>query len=109
VETTKAYFVKRVNQYGVLLVRERNPKEDFTGWGALEFILNNGEVFVLSGHQFGQGDEEDGLWVDMNMLSEEYFDDIKGKTPPRKSAQIDIHKSAKDYLSNQLELEANSI
>jgi hypothetical protein len=67
-DTTKKHFIERANEIGILLVRERNSKEDLTGWGALEFILNNGEIFVVSGFQFGQGSEEHGLWVDMNMV-----------------------------------------
>ena len=70
-ETTKSYFVKRANKYGILSVRERNLKEDFAGHGTLEFVLNNGEIFVISGYQFGQGAEQDGLWVDMNALAED--------------------------------------
>jgi hypothetical protein len=61
-DTTKRHFVERLNDIGVLLVRERNSEEDLTGWGSLEFILNNGEIFVISGEQFGQGSGEDGLW-----------------------------------------------
>jgi hypothetical protein len=68
-DTTKKHFIERVNELGVLFVRERNSKEDLTGWGAIEFILSNGEIFVVSGEQFGQGSEEDGLWVDMNKLN----------------------------------------
>jgi hypothetical protein len=68
-DTTKKHFVERSNEIGVLFVRERNSKEDLTGWGALELILSNGEVFVISGEQFGQGSDEDGLWVDMNKLN----------------------------------------
>jgi len=68
-DTTKKHFIERANEIGVLFVRERNSKEDLTGWGALEFILSNGEIFVVSGEQFGQGSDEDGLWVDMNKLN----------------------------------------
>jgi len=53
-DTIKKHFIERANEIGVLFVRERNSKEDLTGWGALEFILNNGELFVISGEQFGQ-------------------------------------------------------
>lgn len=70
-ETTKKNFVRRANQFGILLVRSRNPEEDRTGWGALEFLLNNGEIFVLSGSPFGQGEGEGGIWVDMNAMNEE--------------------------------------
>lgn len=101
-DTTKAYFVERANRYGILLVRERNPREDLTGWGALEFVLNNGEVFVISGHQFGQGEGEEGLWVDMNVLSEEYFNKLKEKAPPPRPAQFDVQRSVKDYLFNRI-------
>jgi len=68
-DTTKKHFIERANELGVLFVRERNSKEDLTGWGALELILSNGEIFVISGEQFGQGSDEDGLWVDMNKLN----------------------------------------
>lgn len=68
-DTTKAHFVKQANKYGIASVRKRNSEEDSSGEGALEFILNNREVFVISGHQFGQGGGEDGLWVDMNVLA----------------------------------------
>jgi hypothetical protein len=68
-DTTKKHFIERANELGVLFVRERNSKEDLTGWGAIEFILSNGEIFVVSGEQFGQGSDEDGLWVDMNKLN----------------------------------------
>ncbi len=65
-ESTKEVFIDQVNQKGVLLVRQRNPKDDLTGWGALEFVLNDETVFVISSIPFGQGDGEDGFWVDMN-------------------------------------------
>lgn len=67
-DTSKSHFIERANGIGILFVRERNPKEDLTGWGALEFVLNNGEIFVVSGEPFGQGAGEDGLWVDMNQF-----------------------------------------
>lgn len=60
-----------------MFVKERNSKEDLTGWGAIEFILSNGEIFVVSGEQFGQGSEEDGLWVDMNKLNAVTLSKIK--------------------------------
>ncbi len=100
-DTTKAYFIERVNQYGVLLVRERSPKEDFTGCGALEFVLNNGEIFVISGYRFGQGDGDDGLWVDMNALDEETLNKFKTQTLSRESIKVDIPKSVEDYLASQ--------
>lgn len=78
-DTTKKHFIERANEIGVLFVRERNSKEDLTGWGALEFILNNGEIFVVSGGQFGQGNEEDGLWVDMNKVDAVTLNKIKQK------------------------------
>lgn len=78
-DTTKKHFIERVNGIGVLLVKERNSKEDLTGWGALEFILNNGEIFVVSGEQFGQGSGEDGLWVDMNKVDVVTLNKIKKK------------------------------
>jgi len=76
-DTTKKHFIERANELGVLFVRERNSKEDLTGWGALELILSNGEVFVVSGEQFGQGSDEDGLWVDMNKLDAVTLSKIK--------------------------------
>jgi hypothetical protein len=102
-DTTKAYFIQRANKYGILLVRERNPAEDLTGWGALEFILNNGEIFVISGYPFGQGEGEDGLWVDMNALDEAYFEQLKAKIPPRTPSPIDIQQSAEDWLISEVE------
>lgn len=78
--TIKKHFIERVNRIGILSVRERNCKEDLTGWGALEFILNNGEIFVISGKQFGQGSEEDGLWVDMNKIDTDALNKLKQKT-----------------------------
>lgn len=101
-DTTKAYFIERLNQYGILLVRERNPEEDLTGWGALEFILNNGEVFVVSGYPFGQGEGEEGLWVDMNVLDEECFNELKAGVSSSESSQVDVQKSAQDYLLEKL-------
>lgn len=62
-----------------MFVRERNSGEDLTGWGSIEFILNNGEIFVISGEQFGQGSDEDGLWVDMNKLKDTTLLKIKQK------------------------------
>ena len=79
-DTTKRHFVERLNEIGVLLVRERNSREDLTGWGSLEFILNNGEIFVISGEQFGQGSGEHGLWVDMNKFDARTLNEIKKKT-----------------------------
>ncbi len=76
-DTTKKHFIERANKIGILFVKERNSEEDLTGWGALEFILNNGEIFVVSGEQFGQGSGEDGLWVDMNKLNVTAFGKIK--------------------------------
>ena len=76
-DTTKKHFIERANELGVLFVRERNSKEDLTGWGALELILSNGEIFVVSGEQFGQGSDEDGLWVDMNKLDAVTLSKIK--------------------------------
>jgi len=78
-DTTKNHFIERANELGVLLVRERNSKEDITGWGAIEFILSNGEIFVVSGEQFGQGSDENGLWVDMNKLNAVTLSKIKHK------------------------------
>jgi len=78
-DTTKNHFIERANELGVLLVRERNSKEDLTGWGAIEFILSNGEIFVVSGEQFGQGSDENGLWVDMNKLNAVTLSKIKHK------------------------------
>ncbi|MBE0478777.1 hypothetical protein IBX65_06635 [Candidatus Aerophobetes bacterium] len=78
-DTTKKHFIERANKIGILFVRERNSKEDLTGWGALEFILNNGEIFVVSGEQFGQGSKEDELWVDMNKVDVVTLNKIKKK------------------------------
>lgn len=107
-DSSKAYFIERANRYGILLVRERNPEEDLTGWGALEFILNNGEIFVISGSPFGQGEEEEGLWVDMNVLDEESFNKLKAKVAPPEPCQADVQKSACDYLSERLTAYPNS-
>lgn len=78
-DTTKSFFIEQANKHGVLLLRERNPDDDLTGWGALEFVLNNGEIFVISGYQFGQGGGEDGLWVDMNAYRPEDLIKLKEK------------------------------
>lgn len=78
-DTIKKHFIERVNEIGIFLVRERNSKEDLTGWGALEFILKNGEIFVVSGKQFGQGKGEDGLWIDMNKVDAVTLNKIKQK------------------------------
>lgn len=86
-DTTKKHFIERANEIGVLFVRERNSKEDFTGWGALEFTLNNGEIFVVSGEQFGQGSAEDGLWVDMNKIDAVMLNKIKQKVPKLRKKQ----------------------
>ena len=91
-DTTKKHFIDRANELGVLLVRERNSKEDLTGWGAIEFILSNGEIFVISGEQFGQGNAEDGLWVDMNKLNDVALGKTKHKAsrPKRKQKEDTI-------------------
>lgn len=107
-DTSKAYFIERVNRYGIFLMRERNSEEDLTGWGALEFILNNGEIFVVSGYPFGQGEGEDGLWIDMNVLDEEYFSELKAKIASPEPSQIDIQNSAHDYLLERLVAHPNS-
>ena len=96
-DTTKKHFIERVNEVGVLFVRERNSEEDLTGWGALEFILNNGEVFVICGEQFGQGSGEDGLWVDMNKVDAVTLNKIK-----RKASKL-RKKQAKDTILAWLE------
>lgn len=102
-DTTKSYFIERVNEYGVLSVRERNSEEDLTGWGALEFVLNNGEIFVISGYQFGQGEGEEGLWVDMHALNEEGLKELKRRLPPKeKVVKIDLQKSVEDYFSHHI-------
>jgi hypothetical protein len=86
-DTIKKHFIERVNEIGVLLVRERNSKEDLIGWGAFEFILNNGEIFVVSGKQFGQGIGEDGLWVDMNKVDAVTLNKIKQKASKLRKKQ----------------------
>lgn len=78
-DTTKKHLIERANEIGILFVRERNSKEDLTGWGTLEFILNNGEIFIVSGEQFGQGSEENGLWVDMNKVDAVTLNKFKQK------------------------------
>jgi hypothetical protein len=80
-DTTKEHFIERVNKIGILFIRKRTPKKDLTGWGALEFILKNGEVFVVSGEQFGQGSGEGGLWIDMNKVDDITLNKIKKQTP----------------------------
>lgn len=102
-DTTKSYFIERVNRYGVLCVRERNSEEDSTGWGALEFVLNNGEIFVICGYQFGQSPGEEGLWVDMHGLNEEGLNELKKKISPKeKIDKIDQQKSVEDYFSHHI-------
>jgi len=96
-DTTKKHLVERVNEVGALFVRERNSEKDLTGWGALEFILNNGEIFVISGEQFGQGSGEDGLWVDMNKVDAVTLNKIK-----RKASKL-RKKQAKDTILAWLE------
>jgi hypothetical protein len=93
-DTSKKHFIERANEIGILLVRERNSKEDITGWGALEFILNNGEIFVVSAFQFGQGSEEDGLWVDMNKVRAVTLNKLKRKALRFKKKQIEDTTSA---------------
>ncbi|MDP3042433.1 MAG: hypothetical protein Q8N62_06945 [Candidatus Omnitrophota bacterium] len=82
-DTTKKVFIKQANKIGILVVRERNPKDDSTGWGALEFVLNDGTIFVVSPEQFGQGSGESGLWVDMNAYSDGYFAKLKQRLQKR--------------------------
>ena len=84
-DTTKSFFIKEANEHGILFVRERKPGKDLTGWGALEFVLNNGGVFVISGYQFGQGGGEEGLWVDMNAYTDEYFIKLKKRLERKKA------------------------
>lgn len=98
-DTTKKHFIERANELGVLLVRERNSKEDLTGWGAIEFVLNNGEIFVISGEQFGQGSGEDGLWVDMNKLNAVTLGKIEYKASRLRRAQKEDTISA--WLKHQ--------
>lgn len=98
-DTTKKHFVERANEIGVLFVRERNSKEDLTGWGALEFILSNGEIFVVSGEQFGQGSKEDGLWVDMNKLNAVTLSRVKHKASSLRKKQKEDTISA--WLKHQ--------
>ena len=98
-DTTKRHFIERANEIGVLFVRERNSKEDLTGWGALEFILSNGEIFVVSGEQFGQGSGEDGLWVDMNELNVAILGRIKHKASRLRKKQKEDTISA--WLKHQ--------
>jgi len=94
-DTTKSFFIKQVNKHGIISVRERNPDDDLTGYGALEFVLNNGEVFVISGYQFGQGGGEDGLWVDMNAYSPEDLVKLKEKLKSEKATQKGLNKTEK--------------
>jgi len=100
-DTIKKHFIERANEIGILLVRERNPEEDLTGWGALEFILNNGEIFVVSGKQFGQGNDEDGLWVDMNKVDAITLNKIKQKASRLRKKQKENTISA--WLKHQTE------
>ena len=88
-DTTAAHFIERANRLGILLVRSRNPDEDLTGWGALEFVLNNGEIFVVSGEPFGQGHGEDGLWVDMNALKPAGLRRVRHKAARLRETQED--------------------
>jgi len=99
-DTTKSYFIQQANKYGILHVRQRNSEEDLTGWGALQFLLNNGEIFVVSGYQFGQGPGEEGLWVEVHGLTKPAFDELKQTLLPREEVKIDdIEKSqVEDYL-----------
>lgn len=102
-DTTKSYFIEQVNKYGVLFVRERNSEEDLTGWGSLQFLLNNGEIFVISGQQFGQGQGEDGLWVEVHGLTREAFNELKQSLPPRQEISNDLERSQiEDYLLHHL-------
>lgn len=43
---------------------------------------------------------EDGLWIDMNVLDEETLNKFKAKTLSGESVEVDIQKSAEDYLYN---------
>jgi hypothetical protein len=103
-DTTKSYFIEQANKYGILFVRERNPEQDLTGWGALQFLLNNGEIFVISGYQFGQGPGEEGLWVEVHGLTQKAFDELKQSLPSPEEVKIDdIEKSqVEDYLSHHI-------
>jgi len=102
-DATKSYFIEQANKYGILFVRERNPEEDLTGWGALQFLLNNGEIFVVSGYQFGQGPGEHGLWVEAHGLTREAFNELKQKLPSRKNVPADLESSqVEDYLSHHI-------
>lgn len=103
-DTSKSYFIEQANKYGILFVRERNPEQDSTGWGALQFLLNNGEIFVISGSQFGQGLGEEGLWVDVHGLTQEAFNELRQKLPLREEVPIDLEKSqVEDYLSHHID------
>ncbi len=68
-DTSKRIFIEKANKEGILFVRERNESKDHSGHGALEFVLKNGEIFVISGFSFGQGSSQDGLWIDSNAYS----------------------------------------
>jgi len=98
-DTIKKHFIERANEIGVLFVRERNSEEDLTGWGALEFILNNGEIFVVSGEQFGQGSGENGLWVDMNKVDAVTLNKIKQQASKLRKKQKEDTISA--WLKHQ--------
>lgn len=105
-DTTKSHFIERANEIGVLYVRERNRKDDLTGWGALEFVLENGEVFVVSAEQFGQGAGEDGLWVDMNKVDSAKVDEIRQNKPRLVQGEVDDTISA--WLKHQAERVAHA-
>ena len=103
-DTTKSYFIEQANKYGILFVRERNQEEDLTGWGALQFVLNNGEIFVICGHQFGQGPGEEGLWVEVHGLTQRAFNKLKRTLPRRKKVPRDLESSqVEDYLSHHID------
>ena len=98
-DTTKKHFIERASKIGILFVRERNAKNDFTSWGALEFVLNNGEIFIISGRQFGQGSGENGLWVDMNKIDAAKLTKIKQRVKMRKRQKEDTIQA---WLKHQI-------
>lgn len=100
-ESSKSVFINEINRVGVLFVRERTRENDNVWFGALEFILNDGQIFVV-GSSCNELEGAGSLYLDTNVLEKEYFKYLKKKFPRRKRVgYLDMDRCTIPYRRNK--------